>query len=319
MPLIDMPLEKLRLYKGSSPRPADFDKFWDKSVRDMKSVDPDVKLVRQKYPARNAECFDMYFTGVEGARIYAKFLRPSKIRDKCPVVLLFHGYTGNCGDWFDKLAWVSEGYIVAAMDCRGQNGKSQDIGGVAGNTVNGHIIRGLGDLPEKLLFRNIFLDCAELAGIVMGMPEVDENRVYATGGSQGGGLTLACGALEPRVKKCASTFPFLCDYKRVWEMDLAKNAYDELTKYFRSYDPLHSREDEIFEMLGYIDVQNLVPRIKAEVLMNVGLMDIICPPSSQFAAYNKIRSKKRMIIYPDFGHEGMPGLSDSILEFLSGR
>ena len=42
-------------------------------------------------------------------------------------------------------------------------------------------------------------------------------------------------------------------------------------------------------------------------MMGVGLMDTICPPSTQFAAYNKITAKKSLVIYPDFGHEGLPG------------
>ena len=54
-----------------------------------------------------------------------------------------------------------------------------------------------------------------------------------------------------------------------------------------------------------------------EKVMGVGLMDTICPPSTQFAAYNKIRSKKRTIIYPDFGHEGLPGFQDEVFQFMA--
>jgi len=157
-----------------------------------------------------------------------------------------------------------------------------------------------------------------LAKIAMAMPEVDPRRVGAFGGSQGGGLTLACVSLEPRVKRAAPTFPFLCDYYRVWQMEQAKAAYDELRAHFRRYDPNHEREKEIFTKLGYIDVQFLAPRIKAEILIGVGLEDTICPPSTQFAAYNKIKSKKNMILYPDFGHEGLPGWSDHVFQFLAG-
>ena len=60
----------------------------------------------------------------------------------------------------------------------------RDNGQVKGITHNGHIIRGLDDSPEKLYYRSVFLDCAQLAGIVMNFPEVDANRVGATGGSQ---------------------------------------------------------------------------------------------------------------------------------------
>lgn len=317
MPMLDLPLAKLKTYKGSSPCPKDIDRYWDKAIAEMKAVDPRVELVPSSFTTPFADCFDLWFTGVGGSRVYAKYLRPKKSAAPHPAVVQFHGYSGSSGDWVDKLPYVGLGFSMAALDCRGQGGKSEDRGGVKGNTLNGHIIRGLDDSAENLLFRSIYLDTAQLVGIVMKMEEVDPKRVGITGGSQGGGLTLACAALEPRVKKAAPVFPFLCDYKRVWDMDLAKGAYQELADWFRRFDPRHEREEEVFERLGYIDVQNIAKRIKSEVLMAVGLMDSICPPSTQFAAYNKIKAKKNLAIYPDFGHEGLPGINDSIFQFLS--
>jgi cephalosporin-C deacetylase len=318
MPLIDMPLAELLEYQGRNPRPADMEEYWDAALAEMRALDPQVKLVPHRLDAPFAECFHLYFTGAGGARVHAKYLRPKNAPEPHPAVVLFHGYSGSSGDWADKLNYVARGYSVAALDCRGQGGLSEDAGGVRGNTLRGHIIRGLDDAPEKLLFRQIFLDTAQLAGIVMGMPEVDAARVGATGASQGGALTLACAALEPRIKRAAPIFPFLCDYRRVWEMDLATNAYEELRLYFRNFDPRHEREDEVFTRLGYIDNQHLAHRIRAEVLLAVGLMDQVCPPSTQFAAYNKITAPKNLLIYPDFGHEGLPGAADKIYDFLGG-
>jgi len=83
------------------------------------------------------------------------------------------------------------------------------------------------------------------------------------------------------------------------------------------FDPLHAREDEIFEKLGYIDVQFLAPRIRAETCLATGLMDTVCPPSTQFAAYNRLTCRKSMLLYPDFGHEGIPGVYDKAYEFLA--
>ncbi len=319
MPLMfDMPLEQLKKYQGRNPRPDDFDEFWDAGLAEMKAIDPQVKMVRSDFQTPYAECFDMYFTGVGGARIHAKVLCPTNGPDLHPALLMFHGYRGNSGDWMDKLGYVAMGYTVAALDCRGQGGSSEDVGGVVGNTVRGHIIRGLDGPPEKMLFRRIFLDTAQLARIVMSMPDVDETRVGAMGGSQGGGLTLACASLEPGIKRVASLYPFLCDYKRTWEIDLAKNAYLELQTYFRQFDPLHEREEDVFVKLGYIDVQYLCPRIRGEVLLGMGLMDTTCPPSTQFAAYNKIKAEKSLAIYPDFGHEVPPGHLDRVFQFMSG-
>ena len=193
------------------------------------------------------------------------------------------------------------------------------VGGVKGNTHKGQIIRGLDDPDsDKLLTRNLFLDTAHLARIVMDFPEVDPERVGATGGSQGGALTLACASLETRVKRLAPVFPFMCDYRRVWDLDLDVAAYAELREHFRRSDPQHKRVDEIFTKLGYIDLQHLANRIQGETVLCCGLMDTICPPSTQFAAYNKITAPKRYEIWPDFGHEGLPGSDEIIFEFMLG-
>ncbi|MCB0086532.1 MAG: alpha/beta fold hydrolase [Caldilineaceae bacterium] len=319
MPLtFDMPLEKLREYQGRNPRPADFDAFWDGSLAEMRAIDPQVELTPAEFQAPYADCFHMYFTGVGGARVYAKLLRPKQAPQPGPAIVMFHGYSGSSGDWVDKLPYVAAGYTVAALDCRGQGGLSEDAGGVKGWTLRGHIVRGLDHAPDKLLFRQIFLDTAQLAGLVMNMPEVDATRVGAMGGSQGGGLTLACAALEPRIQRAAPVFPFLSDYQRVWEMDQAKDAYMELHEWFRRFDPLHEREEALFTQLGYIDVQHLAPRIQADVQMAVGLMDTVCPPSTQFAAYNKITSPKDLRIYHDYRHENLPGNSDATFQFMMG-
>lgn len=320
MAVFDLPLDELKSYQGRNPRPDDFDAYWDSALAELDSIDPNPELVpSDALQARNAECFDLWFTGVGGARIHAKYVRPTDRQTLCPAVLQFHGYSYYSGDWQSKLGWAGEGFCVAAMDCRGQGGSSEDPGGVKGTTLRGHIIRGLDDPdPRKLAFRQIFLDTAQLARVVSAFDEVDASRVGATGGSQGGGLTLACASLVPEIKRAAPIFPFLCDYQRVWEMDLARDAYEELRYFFRMFDPLHEREDEIFSRLGYIDCQHLAPRIEAEVLFFTAFMDEICPPSSQFAAFNRISGTKRMVRYPDFGHERLPGVEDLIMNFMLG-
>jgi cephalosporin-C deacetylase len=324
MPLVDKPLPELRTYPGINPRPPDFDAYWAEALRELDATDPRPELRPSPVlHARHTECFDLWFTGVGGARVYAKYLRPknasASAATKRPAVIQFHGYSGNSGEWMDKLGYASEGLCYAAMDCRGQGGRSEDNLTVKGPTLRGHIVRGLDDPdPRKLAFRQIFLDTAQLARVVMSFPEVDAGRVGCCGQSQGGALALVCAALEPRIKRVAPVFPFLCDYQRVWEMDLAKDAYQELREFFRLFDPRHEREREIFTRLGYVDCQHLAPRIKAEVLMFTGLMDEICAPSTQFAAYNKITAKKDVVIYPDFGHEALPGQADRTFNFMLG-
>ncbi|MDR1505978.1 MAG: acetylxylan esterase [Treponema sp.] len=315
---IDMPVAELEKWRGSNPRPDDFDDYWARALAEADTVDPAPKLETAGFTCPFADCFDLWFTGVRGARIHAKYVRPKKA-GPFPAVFHFHGYSLDSGDWVRLLPYAAAGMAIAAMDCRGQGGPSEDTGGVKGNTLHGHIIRGLDDGVDNLLFRHIFLDTVCLVRVVSGFSEVDRERLGCFGGSQGGALTAACAALSPGIRRAAPQYPFLCDFKRVWEMDLAANyGYGELTEYFRRFDPRHEREDEIFTKLGYIDVQFLAPRIKAEVLMFTGLMDEICPPSSQFAMYNKIGAKKRILLYPDFAHEETyPGVGDMTFTFMS--
>jgi cephalosporin-C deacetylase len=161
MPLLDLPLSELETYQGVNPKPADHGSYWERALDEMRATDARVELVPAEFQTPFAECFHLYFNGVRGARIHAKYLRPRASTAKHPAVLEFHGYSASSGDWTSKLPWVALGHSIAALDCRGQGGLSEDSGGVRGTTLNGHIVRGLLDHPDNLLFRHIFLDTAQ--------------------------------------------------------------------------------------------------------------------------------------------------------------
>ena len=315
--LIDMPVEELLKYEGSSPCPSDIDEYWDTALVEMNKVEHNAEFIKKDFPSKAADMYDLYYTGTKNARIYAKVAVPKNTEDKVPAVLMFHGLGDSSCDWCGLIHYASQGYVVAFMDARGQGGLSEDVGGVSGTTYTTPFTRGIEGDKHDLLMRDIFLDTALLAKIIMEMDCVDENRIGVTGGSQGGGLNVACACLVPSIKKCAPMYPYLSDYKRVFEMDLNKGAYYGLQYYFRNFDPTHERVGEIYERLGYVDIQNIAKRMKAELLMFTGLMDTTCPPSTQFAMYNKVKSKKNVIFYPEYGHESLKGANDKIFEFLS--
>ncbi len=317
MPLVDMSIEQLFKYKGVSPCPKDIDEYWDAALAEMNAVNHNAEFIKKEYPSKVADMYELYYTGTKNARIYAKVAIPKNKEEKMPAVLMFHGLSGSSCEWSGLLKYASQGYVVAFMDVRGQGGLSEDVGMVSGTTFTTPFTRGLDGDKHDLLMRDVFLDTALLAKIIMGLDCVDETRIGVTGGSQGGALSVACACLVPKIKKCAAVYPYLSDYKRVYEMDLNKGAYEGLKYYFRHFDPRHERFDEIYEKLGYIDIQNLAKRMKAELLMFTGLMDTTCPPSTQFAMYNKVKSKKNVIFYPEYGHEGLKGADDISFEFLS--
>ncbi|MFC7063357.1 acetylxylan esterase [Halobacillus seohaensis] len=311
----DMSLTELKLYKGKSPRPEDFNDYWETALKELDQQSLEYELIPADFNNKLADCYHLYFTGVGGARIHCKLAQPKEVQEQGAGLVMFHGYKGNSGDWFDKIAYAAQGITVLAMDCRGQGGLSEDNLSVQGSTVRGHIIRGIDDPSEhNLYYRNVFLDTVHTARILMSMDHVDPNRVGAYGISQGGALAVVCSALEPKLKELVAVYPFLSDYKRAWEHNINASAYEEIVYYFRFFDPTHEKEEAFFNRLGYIDIQHFAERIKARVLWVTGLADEVCPPSTQFAAFNKIAAEKELKIYYEYGHERLPKLQDHVFQ-----
>ena len=96
--------------------------------------------------------------------------------------------------------------------------------------------------------------------------------------------------------------PFLCHFRRALEVT-DRDPYQEIAAYCQRY-PQHI--DQVFATLSYIDNLNLADRIRCPVLITVGLQDLICPPSTIFAVYNRIGASKDLAIFPFSGHEGSP-------------
>ena len=69
------------------------------------------------------------------------------------------------------------------------------------NDTEGKVINYIvDDNPDKMFYRNVFLDAAQAVKVLAAMEDIDENNIFATGASQGGALTVACAALSPILK-----------------------------------------------------------------------------------------------------------------------
>lgn len=315
--MIQESLEKLLQYEGRGQKPHDFDAFWDKELSKLENLSLDYQLERAAVASNVADCYILTFTSFDGTRISCQLLKPKGKGVIFPGLLQFHGYHVNSGDFSEKIGWVAEGFVVMAMDCRGQGGKSENIeSSTVGTALRGLIIRGIEEGPEALYFKRVFLDTVIASRILMSLGEVDEESIFVQGASQGGALALVCAALEPRIKRVFTTHPYLSDYRRAFELDIKNSAYEELFYWFRFRDPLHENEENFFRTLEYIDVQHFAPRIKAEVIMATGLDDEICFPSTQFAVFNKITSPKDVILLPEYGHEYYPKVADKVRGFF---
>ena len=314
----DMPLEELKVYMGSTPKPEDWEQYWQTALEALNRWPVQYTLEEDEgFRVPGVVCSHLWFTGLGGARIHAQLMKPTAFPGKRPAVLLFHGYEGHSHDYFEKLPFAQSGIVVAAMDTRGQAGLSEDNLQTYGSTFQGHIVRGIREKdPQKLFFRNVFLDTVLLARIVSSLDFVDSGKLASVGFSQGGALSIACSALSGLMNRTVAGYPFLSDFKRVVELGWSNRSYDELTSYFKLEDPRHLREDWFYNKLGYIDVRFLAEKLTAPVLFYTGYGDRICPPSCQYSVYNRIKAPKTHGIYPEYGHELLPGSWQEILLWL---
>ncbi len=117
---------------------------------------------------------------------------------------------GRGWDWTDMLAFTVAGYGVVSMDVRGQSGYSQDgLRSPLGNTVKGHIIRGAVEGRDHLFYKDVYLDIYQLVEIITSLPQVDEKRLSSYGASQGETLALVAAALNLRIQRTVTVYPYL--------------------------------------------------------------------------------------------------------------
>jgi cephalosporin-C deacetylase len=221
-------------------------------------------------------------------------------------VVEFVGYNGGRGLASEHLDWAASGFVHVVMDTRGQGSGWGSGGGTpdphgSGPAFEGFMTRGITD-PRDYFYRRVFTDAVRLVEAVRTLDFVDAGRVAVTGGSQGGGITLAvAGLLGDQVVAALPDVPFLCAFRRSVELTPGR-PFTEVAQYLSVH---RDQVDAAFRTLSYFDGAVFAPRATAPALFSVGMMDEIVLPSSVFAAYNRYGSADREIAVYEFnGHEG---------------
>ena len=140
---------------------------------------------------------DVTIAGYGQGRVAGTLLVPDGDAE-LPGIVIFHGYTGNRAAVFDAAAWALQGFVVFAIDIRGQTGFSTDPDADPRGHALGWMTQGI-QSPDSYYYRRVYVDCVRAVRFVQSHPRVRADRVGCTGISQGGGLTLATTALEPTV------------------------------------------------------------------------------------------------------------------------
>ena len=301
-----------------TPMPADFERFWEARMAEADAVTLRWQLVPSDEVPQAQSCgfYDLWFEGMGGSKLYAKFLFP-RGKKNVPLVLQFHGYPGASRSWFEQASFVGMGCAILALDNPGQGGRSQDANAYVGTTVAGHLVAGLDGPVKDLYYVRLYQNVRIFCRIASQLEGIDANRIFVNGQSQGGGMGIACCALnQDLINRAAILFPFLSDFKAVWEMGADTQAYEGIRYYMHWFDPRGERLDEIFGKLAYVDSVNFARFVRCPVLFGSGLADKVCPVPTQFAVYNVLTCPKRHLLFEGFGHEEIQAFDDTIIDFF---
>jgi cephalosporin-C deacetylase len=305
MAFFDFPLDQLTTYLPPREEPADFDTFWESTLKQARKHLLNATFERVEDGLIAQETFDVTFNGFGGQPVKGWLILPKQRSGKLPCILEFIGYGGGRSFAFDWLLWASAGYAHFVMDTRGQGsswspGDTPDLYAEGGNPhIPGSMTNGILD-PQHYFYRRVFTDAVRAIEAARSHPDVDASRIALTGSSQGGGITLAAAGLVPDVVAAMPDVPFLCHYRRATEL-VDTYPYKEIADYCHIH---RDKVKTVFHTLSYFDGINFSSRAKAISLFSTGLMDQVCPPSTVYAAYNHWRGEKDIKVYPYNGHEG---------------
>ncbi|MCH8279191.1 MAG: acetylxylan esterase [Chloroflexi bacterium] len=283
--------EDLENFVSRVTRPEDFGDYWTGVLEGL----AEIPLDPQETPAPIRSNADVHVSQVSyhslgGLEIACWYCVPTGGDGPFPAILHFPGYKGEPGIRRD---WGSKGVITLTVAVRGKlRSNSQFDPGYPGLLTHGIEDR------DTYSYKGLISDCVRGVDFLLSRPEVDPDRIYACGSSQGGGLTLITTALRPEIKGGVSGYPFLCCYAEAMQM-LRSYPYDELNCYARAYP---SRVSQMLETLRYFDAVNFAGWIKCPMAVGIALEDEICPPETSYAAYKALAGPKDLWLFPDSGH-----------------
>ena len=290
-------LEQIDIKKTALP---DFDAFWKNKIKETKGAKLNVKSKKADYPLTALRVEDITFEGTDGTAIHAWKVLPNPMHaKKIPFLIHYHGLGGDRAYPYNYAHWAAMGIGVLAADARLQGGNTGSKTGLETGSSGSVASMGI-ESEHDFYFGKHVVDSLRAVETVITFPEADVKRIIAEGASQGGGVAFSVAALyADEIFACMADVPAFCWYeKRI--LDRAGSATDIATYLNRHPDKF----ERALRTLSYFDNINLVEKIKCPVLASVGLRDNICPSENAYAAYNKIKAKKQMEVYPFAGHEG---------------
>jgi len=286
--------EKLR---PSLPRPADFDGFWKAKLAELARTPPNPQLETVDIGRPEIEYCRLRMDNIRGSRIYGQLARPKR-EGKFPAMLIVQ-WAGVYPLQRDWVTWRAEaGWLV--LDIMAHDlplDKPQSFYDEAASTTISNYPAIGNDDRETSYFLRMYLSCYRAAEYLTQRPDWDGRTLVVTGGSQGGLQTIVTAALHPRATAGIADVPAGCDLNG----PEAGRAAGWPMWYWQT----QGKEEAMVRAASrYYDVVNFASRVKAPILIGLGLVDTVCPAPGVFAMTNELKGPKEVVIMPGAGHGG---------------
>jgi len=306
--------------KTFTPMPQDFDKFWQKALKEARKVD----LQPEYYDVPDATD-DKFVTKLvrlhvgKDKWIYGYLTTPLANRRggggeaSLPVVLCPPGAGSQRiypSDYFPKEGCI---YLKIEIHDNDQRLPDAEYNEMRTKKCDGYMRRGM-ESKDTYYYKDVYVGCARAVDFLCSLPEWDGKNVIVTGGSQGGALTIVTAALNEKVTMCAPFYPALCDLTGF--LHQRAGGWPKFFSGFFKDGVVDIPREQAVETLQYFDVVNFARILKVPTFMSWGYNDDTCSPTSVWAAWNEIQAPKQCDITPSSGHWRFPSSQEKCLEWM---
>jgi cephalosporin-C deacetylase-like acetyl esterase len=280
------------------PPPEDFDAFWEGKLKELAAVPVNPVLTdgESGNPAVIYQTIAM--DNIRGTRIRGQIARPAA-PGKFPAMLCLQ-YAGvyglGKGTVVDRAAegWLCLNIQAHDIDPTGPDDYYKQL---SEGPFKGYESIGMED-RETCYFLRMYLACYRAADYLTNRDDWDGKILVVNGYSQGGQQTFITAALHPKVTAALACVPAGCDSGAPEAGRLP--AYPWMIMFPSSPEAAA----KVRETGRYYDAANFMPRVKCPLLVGIGGLDTVCPPSGVHTALNRSSAPKEIIFMTSVGHPG---------------
>ena len=270
----------------STPRPDDFDSFWDAKLAAQAKVpiNPVLTPVEADVPGVEMNLFVLDALGSHAHGYVAKPAREGKF--PALIQLQYAGvYALNAQAVAQRAA---EGWLMLNVDSHDKLPSDPSGGIPRGYQTVGNTDR------EKSYFLNMYLRDSRVLDYLLTRPDWDGKTIVLTGGSMGGQQSLVLAGLRPD----KITAALVC-------VPAGADSNGDLHGRKAGYPNWPSNNPDVMKTALYFDTVNFASHIKSPVFAGMGFIDTISPPAGVWTALNQISGPKEVLPMIESEHDNL--------------